>query len=220
MRVVIQCAGEKHESAGRLKHGVSGEGVVFVAHPEQCGHTEPIGRCCRPDDEVGTGLETWREYLTRYNQQGLNPDGLRRAAELYKRPIYLTLVERYGWHNVFILSAGWGLIRSDFLIPYYDITFSNQGDPWSKRGSRDRFQDFNHLRDDGIASEETVYFFGGKSYLPLYHRLTQSIAARKIVYYSQGGLTHQKGYEYIRYRRFTNWHYSCAQDFMAGEVEK
>jgi len=219
MRIVIQCAGKKHESAGRLKNA-SGVRVVFVAHPEKCTQTQSSLRYYRPDDEVGTGLGTWREYLARYNQQSLNPDGLFRAAKLYKPTVYQALVERYGWQNVFILSAGWGLIRSDFLTPYYDITFSNQGAPWSKRRSSDRFQDFNHLRNSGISPDETVYFFGGKDYLPLYYFLTQSIAARKVIYHSQDSLTHRQGYEYLPYRSFTNWHYSCAQDFMADKVPK
>lgn len=219
MRIVIQCAGKKHESAGRLKDA-SGVRVAFVAHPEKCAQTESSLRYYRPDDEVGAGLGTWREYLARYNQQSLNPDGLFRAAELYKRTVYQALVERYGWQNVFILSAGWGLIRSDFLTPYYDITFSNQGNPWSKRGPRDRFQDFNHLQDNGISPDETVYFFGGKGYLSLYYFLTQSIAARKVIYHSQDSLTHRQGYEYFPYRNFTNWHYSCAQAFMEDKVPK
>lgn len=219
MRIVIQCAGKKYKSAGWLKD-TSGVRVIFVAHPEKCIMTESPLRCCRPDDEVGAELGIWREYLTRYNQQSLNPDRLFRAAELYKPTVYRALVERYGWRNVFILSAGWGLIRSDFLTPYYDITFSNQGDPWSKRRSSDRFQDFNHLRDSGISPGETIYFFGGKDYLPLYYFLTQSIAARKVIYYSQDSLSRRQGYEYFPYRRFTNWHYSCARDFMEDNVPK
>jgi hypothetical protein len=219
MRIVIQCAGKKHKSAGWLKDA-SGERVIFVAHPEKCSMTESSLRCCRPDDEASTGLGTWREYLTRYNQQNLKPDGLFRAAELYKPTVYRALVERYGWRNVFILSAGWGLIRSDFLTPYYDITFSNQGDPWSKGRTSGRFQDFSHLRDSGISPDETIYFFGGKDYLPLYYFLTQNIAARKVIYHSQDSPSRRQGYEYIRYRRFTNWHYTCAQDFMEDSVPK
>ena len=86
------------------------------------------------------------------------------------------------------------MIRSDFLTPDYDITFSNQGDPWSRRRSRDRFQDFNHLRDSDISSDETVYFFGGKDYLSLYYFLTQSVSVRKVIYHSQDSLTHRQGY--------------------------
>ena len=61
MRLVIQCAGKKDESAGRLKNA-SGVRVVFVAHPEKCTQTEAYLRYYRPDDEVGTELGTWREY--------------------------------------------------------------------------------------------------------------------------------------------------------------
>lgn len=219
MRIVIQCAGKKRERAGRLR-SASGVGVVFVAHPEKCIHTASSLCCVRPDDEVGTGLGTWREYLARYNQRSLNPDGLFQAAKLYKPPVYQALVEQFGFQNVFILSAGWGLIRSDFLTPYYDITFSNQGAPWSRRRSDDRFHDFNHLRDSCISPDETVYFFGGKDYLSLYYSLTQDIAARKVIYHSQDSPIRCQGYEYIPYRSFTNWHYSCAQDFMEGKIPR
>ena len=221
MRIVIQCAGRKHGGAGRLKNA-SGVSVVFVAHPEKCTQTESSAHYCRPDDEVGIGVGTWREYLALYNRQSLNPDGLFRAAELYKPPVYQALVEQYGWQNVFILSAGWGLIRSDFLTPYYDITFSNQSPPCNRRRPGDRFQDFNHLRDVDISSNETVYFFGGKDYLSLYYSLTQDIAARKVIYHLQHNLSLCQGYEYIRYRscRRTNWHYSCVQDFMEDKVPK
>ena len=62
--------------------------------------------------KLALNLARGESYLIRYNRQGLNPDGLFRGAELYKPPVYRALVERSGWQNVFILSAGWGLIRS------------------------------------------------------------------------------------------------------------
>jgi hypothetical protein len=222
MRIVIQCAGKKHENAGWLKDA-SGVRILFVAHPGKCTMAGSSHRCCRPDDQVGAGLGTWREHLNHYNEQNLNPDGLCRAANLYKPrvdKVYTALVDRYGWENVFILSAGWGLIRSDFLTPYYDITFKNQCKPWSRRGSRDRFQDFHHLQDSGISPDETIYFFGGKDYLPLFYALTQSIAARKVIYYAQDNPDRCPGYEYFSYPRSTNWHYSCVRDFMECKVPK
>ena len=219
MKLVIQCAGKKHEDAGRLKNA-SGQEVIFVAHPEKYVQSAPPSLCYRPDDDMVAGLSSWREYLAHYNRQGSNPDGLFRAADLYMPTVYQAMVERYGRQHVFILSAGWGLIRSDFWTPYYDITFSNQGKPWSKRRPRDRFDDFNQLSNGGISPDEAIYFFGGKDYLPLYYSLTQSISARKVIYHSQGYHGQRSGYEYISYRSYTNWHYSCAQDFMADRIPK
>lgn len=215
MKLVIQCACRKYENAGRLRN-LLGEQVVFVAHPEKCAQS-PYPLCCKPDDEITPGRGTWREFLIQYNQQGSNPEGLFKAADLYKPSIYHDLVVQYGWQNVFILSAGWGLIRSDYLIPYYDITFSNQGKLWSKRGPSDGFHDFNQLTESSVLSDETVYFFGGNDYLPLYYSMTQNLAARKVIY---GRTGHREGYEYVPYRSYTNWHYSCAKDFIEDRVPK
>lgn len=215
MKIVIQCAGSKHEGAGHHKDNSRLE-VIFVAHPEKFPRSNSTYRPCHPDAEIGNGLGTWRERLIRYNRQGTNPNNLYRAGDLYTHPVYRELVDRYGWENVFILSAGWGLIRSDFLIPPYDITFSNQGKPWSRRGPHDAFQDFNQLQDIEPVPDESIYFFGGQSYLPLYYSLTESRRARKVIYCSSPGS--RQGYEYIHYRGFYNWHYSCAKDFMEGKV--
>ena len=196
MKMVIQCAGRKNESAGRLTK-LSGDKVLFVAHPDKC---FPQANCYRPYDHADGTDSMWRDYLKLYNQKGLNPDNLYHAWELYRPPIYKALVEKYGVQNVFILSAGWGLIRSDFLIPYYDITFSNQGKPYSKRHPRDQFRDFNQLENCGIHADEAIYFFGGQDYLKLYLSLTQNIVARKVIYHSRGGAFQIQGYECITYR--------------------
>jgi len=41
--------------------------------------------------------------------------------ELYRPRCYENLVFAFGW-EMFHLSAGWGLIRSDFFTPDYNIT--------------------------------------------------------------------------------------------------
>lgn len=216
MKLVIQCASRKHKIAGHLR-SPSGEQIVFVARPEKCESPSCASLCCRPDDEIGHGLGTWRDLLVHYNQQSSNPEKLYKAAELYEPTIYQDLVEEYNWQNVFILSAGWGLIRADYLTPIYDITFSNQGKPWTRRYRKDHYKDFNQLLENSILPDETVYFFGGDAYLPLYYSLTQNLAMRKVVY---GRQDHRQGYEYIPYHRFTNWHYSCARDFIENRISK
>jgi hypothetical protein len=216
MKIVIQCAGRKFENAGRLTT-LSGEKVLFAAHPERY---PLINKCVRPDDNRESSDSTWRSYLESYNHQGSNPDHLFPASDLYKPPIYRALVNHFGGENVFILSAGWGLIRSDYLIPYYDITFSNQGQSYAKRRPSDRFEDFNQLSDASIHPDETIYFFGGQDYLPLYRKLLRDINARKVIFHSQGSSYQLQGYECIPYRGFTNWHYVCAQDFIDGKIQK
>jgi hypothetical protein len=68
---------------------------------------------------------SWRHFLRKYNDDaGGNPLHLYPAYQLYENRAYGRLVGRYGLRNVYVLSAGWGLIRADFLTPSYDITFS------------------------------------------------------------------------------------------------
>ncbi len=216
MKIVIQCASRKYNNAGRLTT-LSGQHVNFVAHPEKCREN---GIFYRPDDMIEGMNCTWRDYLKSYNKNNMNPNNLLKAGNLYKPAIYKELIDKYEAQKVFILSAGWGLIRSDFLIPYYNITFSNQGKSYSKRLPRDQFEDFNQLYEVGINAGETIYFFGGQAYLPLYYKLTQGIVARKVIYHSQEAEFHRQGYEFIHYRSFTNWHYFCARDFISELIQK
>jgi len=119
---------------------------------------------------------------------------------------------------VFILSAGWGLVSSNYLLPDYNITFSTQGTALChRRKPSDRFLDFNHLAVARLRPEEKLYFLGGKNYLPLFLVLTKSLNVRKIVFHRQASAPHHDGYDFIEYPRGrTNWHYLCAADLAAG----
>jgi hypothetical protein len=224
-KVVIQCAGSKNPDAGFWKH--EGKKVKFVAQPKLCRDSDEfIYRS--PDGFVANNNKTWRQALEEYNRPGENPFGLCKASELYrpKKPyegIYKEFVEKYGEENVFILSAGWGLVRSDFLLPYYDITFAKQADPRKKRTNGDEYRDFNQLADN-IEQGDTVYFFGGQDYLDLYYKLTWDFSCKKVIYHKaetpQGKDEAEKnGYEFRKYfTKQRNWHYPCARDFMGGKL--
>ena len=93
------------------------------------------------------------------------------------------MVKAYGTERVYILSAGWGLIRADFLTPDYNITFS-QAPKGNKRTKSTRFDDLCLLTQD---SKDPIVFFGGKSYVPLFCELTRSFSGRKVVFYNSGG---------------------------------
>jgi hypothetical protein len=80
-------------------------------------------------------------------------------------------VDRFGVEKVYILSAGWGLIRADFLTPYYDITFSQQAERWKRRRKADRYEDFRMLSDDAA---DDIACVGGKDYLKLFGALTET----------------------------------------------
>src|SRR5947209_15460013 len=107
----------------------------------------------------GKSIRLRQPAATCRGTSGCNPYGLHPAFRLYSNPCYAALVARVGTGDVLILSACWGLIRSDFLTPRYDITFSNGAHPSRRRRTGDRYGDFRHLPAD---ADGPVVFFGGK----------------------------------------------------------
>lgn len=222
MRVVIQCAGVKIATAGSLRDHRSatlGNRLCFVAHPEQPSQV-------RPDDPVAPGSGfTWRDRLVEYNdgvEATHNPDGLELAGDLYEPKAYGILMEAFGYDNVYIMSAGWGLVRASYWLPCYDITFSAAKDvpPHARRRmTEDGWKDFNHLLEDWqegeIGSREEVHFFGGQSYLPLYVELARGLPCPKIVH-QKSATPDIEGFTIRRYtgRTSTNWHYAAVSEFL------
>ena len=170
MIAVIQCAARKQARAGRLQLS-TGKPVVFVADPKAAPADDAVVYA-RPDDLADDGT-SWRDVLKKYNaEQRDNPLGLFQAYRLYEDRTYGRLVDHFGLQNVYILSAGWGLICASFQTPYYNITFSpsaTKGNAYKRRRSGDRYLDFRMLPEQ--ASDEIV-FFGGKDYRPLFYNLT------------------------------------------------
>jgi hypothetical protein len=112
MIVVIQCAAIKRPNAGYVLTS-DGRRVCFVANPSLAPPGDVI--YARPDDPSDIGA-TWRELLLQYNQSSAaNPLRLARAFELYENAVYRRLAARVGIDNLYILSAGWGLIAASFL---------------------------------------------------------------------------------------------------------
>ena len=164
-------------------------------------------------------------YNLTYNHKGLNQLNFYKAADLYSPSIYRLLVDTYGRDDIFILSAGWGLIKSDYLIPSYDITFSANSKihDSKKRKKKEQYNDFNYL--SGLTNKnDNIYFFGGLDYLHLYYNLTINIPERKVIYYISMNIPKIRGYEYIQYPnpkgRKQNWHYSCVKDFINGNLQR
>ena len=155
MIVVIQCAASKRPQAGRMV--ASGRSVHFVAHPQKAPNIPD--RITHPDDCTEDG-STWRQLVAEYNKNpGNNPLGLCPAFELYKRDVYRRLVDKFDLKNVYILSAGWGLIRADFLTPSYDITFSASAEPYARRLKTNKYADFQMLPPE---TGDQVVFLGAK----------------------------------------------------------
>ena len=231
--IVIQCSAHKRSTAGRVRLR-SGQEVLFVAKPDKapkdgpCAYAHPDGPAdtC-PDEASGYGM-SWRQKLDEYNQQfqrtGENPWNLLPASKLYtpREPysnIYSNLVERYRPENVYILSAGWGLIRADFLTPDYNITFSNDRkvEPYKRRGKQDAYDDWRMLPDD--TADEVVFFGDDEDYIKPFCELTGRVKGPRYVFFKDNKPDapgcHLRKFDT---RTRTNWHYECARAFMDGKV--
>lgn len=167
----------------------------------------------RPDDVSDRGT-SWRDELCAYNAdpQG-NPLRLLPAAKLYTNPIYSRLEDRFGADQMFILSAGWGLIKASFLTPMYDITFTKAADPYKQRSRKDVCNDFRMLSDN---TDEQIVFFGGKDYVPLFCQLTSGVQCERKVYCNSERAPEAFGCSIERFNTSTrtNWHYECANAFL------
>ena len=215
MRIVIQCANTKAPGAGSLRTS-TGKPVSFVAQPLGA-PLDGYVVFARPDDPADVGGGSWRDLLTTYNATPSNPLKLAPAGRLYANHAYSDLVARFGLPQVYILSAGWGLIRGDFLTPRYDITFSGAADGYKRRTKADQYADYCQLTDGA----EPVAFFGGKDYLPLFCKLTSAIRAERTVFYASGVPPQAPGCRLVKYDTTTrtNWHYACVKGFLAGGVK-
>lgn len=213
MKIVIQCAASKDHAAGTMRTK-DGRPILFVADPARAPQRSDVVYA-RPDDPAEDGWH-WRDHVLGYNREpGINPLGLLPAWRLYRHESYSKLVERTGKTNVYILSAGWGLIRADFLTPSYDITFSAQADAFKRRRARDAYDDLNMLKARDTAP---VVFFGGKDYLPLFCRLTEHYAGQRIAIFNSASEPQAHGVRFVRYdtRTRTNWHYEAVNTFLDG----
>ena len=213
MIIVIQCAATKRQGAGCLV-SAGGRKVIFVAKPEAA----PAHSAClyvRPDDPSGDG-RSWRETLLEYNQMpGNNPLNLYPAFRLYENPTYARLVDAFGEANVYILSAGWGLVTASFLIPYYDITFSSSTPEYKRRRKADRYRDFCMLPAD---DKTEIVFLGGKDYVPLFSSLTSHMRNARTIFYNSALAPDAPGCTLKRFSTSTrtNWHYECANSSVGG----
>ena len=190
--------------------------MLFVANPDSAPNST-AHVYARPDDIADTGI-SWREELLRYNARPRNNQpGLLPAWQLYEKDTYALLHDKYGSNRLYILSADWGLIPADFLTPNYDITFSTSADKYKRRNKKDRYNDFCMLPTD---TAEPVVFFGGKSYVSLFCRLTKHIREKRVVFYNSNEAPATPGCDLKRYdtAQKSQWHYSCAKDFIEGKI--
>jgi hypothetical protein len=219
MKIVISCAGSKAELAGYMQ-SCDGKRVIFVAQPKLAPQADNVIYAA-PDDQSDRQV-SWRTLLEKYNNNpGNNPLNLYPAYKLYQDKIYKTyehLVEKFGVERVFILSAGWGMIRADFLTPQYDISFSRGADCYKRRKFVKTDPYFNFLPDDG---DGPIVFIGGKDYVPLFCSLTEKYRSRRIVFHSSAiSQNDAPGCDLEKCGKpHTNWHYKCAKAFLDSSTE-
>jgi hypothetical protein len=221
MKIVIQCAGKKRPGKfdSGLRHPSDNLPVKFVARPDLA-PPSPSVAYARPDDMYDS-TRTWRQVLIEYNRiNKANPSQLAQAYELYVPSAYEGLTRRFGIENVFVLSAGWGLIPASFFTPDYDITFSAAANvaPYARRRKSDTdYKDFCLVPDDG----DDITFLGGKDYLPLFCDLAGKLNGGKRVFFSSQSepmLPSRFVAKRFETSRRTNWHYECAQALIDGEL--
>ncbi len=128
-------------------------------------------------------------------------------------------MEAYGLENVFILSAGWGLVAAGFLLPDYDITFAAGAESYKRRRRGDCFEDF---KTPTTVVARPVVFLGGQSYVPLFCALTGNIASRRIVFHYSARPPSATNCELRRFQAADaaprTWHYQCAYALIRKEI--
>ncbi|MDF2374573.1 MAG: hypothetical protein P1V21_27710 [Rhizobiaceae bacterium] len=215
MKIVVQCAKSKNQG-GFLKLD-NGRPVVFVADPSSA-PSDPEYVFAHPDAMRSDG-KSWRQYLIEYNAlKPHNPDGLYAAIDLYRNPAYADLKDAFGAENLYVLSAGWGLVRGDFLLPSYNITFSYAGKatPFISRTLHPDFADFNMLN---FSSNDELVYLGGRDYIPFFCELSHSYAGKRTVLFNSETPPDATGCSLSRFETEvnTNWHYVCARAFADAE---
>lgn len=223
MKVVIQCAGDKDDGAATLCQ--NGQELRFVARPVPgTNQRSPWQRV------TGSNGPTWIECLRSFNdapQRNL-PQGVAwgrgtptRAADLYSNPIYQRLACAIGVANVYILSAGWGLVRGTDVIPTYNITFSagQNVPPHARITPKDRVP-LGNLRN-GVEGDDQIHLFLTPKYISYWLNAGLIIKPNRLVLHWRAGQALPDGLGNVERITFEtdarmNWHYGAADEFLDG----
>ena len=206
-KVVMICSGGKNDSTFD-----DFQGINFKADGNSINEFHP-------DEKMPNSAISWRVYLEEHQKD----KNLLMAYELYSRNEYRCLYKKFG-NSFYILSAGWGLVSSEFKLPNYDITFSNNANIGAKRSKNidnlPIYNDFNQLK---INDNEDIIFIGSPDYLKLFIILTQNLPNRKIIYWKSKSLKRIYPNDTFEYRYFqtntnTNWHYELAYAIACGII--
>lgn len=211
---VIQSAGKKADD-GYLR-GNAGRRVVFVADPAKA-PAVPDVRYAHPDDLRPDG-RSWRQYLVDYNARDTNPAGLCRAIDLYTHPVYAHLARRLPPERLYVLSPAWGLVRADYLVPNYEVSFSHGSHvpAHARRAETQKWNDFSAIE---AGADDEIVFIGSKDYLPKFDALTRTSPAHRLAYRSSGTGKGSPGLKFRRYeakeaKTKAQWYYDLAYELV------
>ena len=233
-QILIQCAGKKNNTY--TFDNYQGKKVEFISDIESNDLPNSNNSIyVNPNEAISEDSDkTWIDKLKEYNKNKLNPNGFCQAWELYENPIYADIKKKVGKENMFIASAGWGIVKASYWLPNYDITFSRPPKGKKKnyiiRSSAQneiaQWDDINAFHDSNIKIYD-LHIFCGKKYLRLINKLItdRQIDPNMITLYIRNNEPNFNEWEIYcklikwthpdpKKDRNTNWHYDCAEDFI------
>jgi hypothetical protein len=223
--IPILCCSSEKDGKTESKFYYKGKSYKFVASPRMVSQNGVTFQ--KPDDKIPDENRTWRDLVV--NGQKDPSLDLVEAYRLYKPDIFRDLYHEFD-NRFYIFSAGWGIIRANFKIPFYDITYSTDSKVPKYAMRKDNFgwKDIIHLNDDYLNEDygkfyrdaEVIVFAGSDYVEPFFCDMAQSklyIPPKRIMikYKSQNLIQRQDFvYEYYETDINTNWHYEAAKEFL------
>lgn len=214
MIAIIQCSGSKY---------CTGHFTTASNNPVSFCNTNPFHpqrTCYYPWDISDMPPHTWIDRVHTYNGAGGNSHAFLPAISLYKPKIYRDLE---AWikkssanREVYILSAGWGLVRSSFLLPCYDLTFAKGSARIKGEGHFPRL--LCHIKNN----PQDVHVFITPNYYALFGYFAKKACISDCTLYFRPSKSNEspkisefKG-EYCSFStsRRTNWHESAARQHL------
>jgi hypothetical protein len=223
MVVVIACSGPK---IGSNLINQNKQKIKFVSAPNQCINYRSVEDILffHPDDLIENNKSGRDLILEMQNDNSY----LTKAYELYKErldikdEIYVNLYNKFK-SNLYIISAGWGIIRADFKLPNYDITFKTGVSPCNYRSFQVLFNDFNHLKN--IPVDEIIVFIGSPDYINFFYSMTKDIPNKKVIFWKKAetptkfkNICNDKNFyfKYYETKKRTGWYYELARKLING----
>lgn len=214
MKIIISCSNRKNGKPLKYKDKI----INFTSRKDEIDQKQES--YFHPDDLIPNENISWRDLISLQELVDLTP-----AHNMYKNKIYNSLYNKFG-NDLFIYSAGWGIVRADFKLPNYNITFSkgNNIPLYAKRNFNDEFNDYNQLKE--IDENERLIFIAGKDYVLPFCNLSQHLSNEIIILHSSLSVLKNNKYlsksnfHFVHYKTNlrTNWHYEFARKLITNDI--